>query len=97
MLLQIAQTHSKNCVCSILWVFVSIYIFIDIVFVEYLSSFKHLIYLGDYTATSTSLIGALWYKLDISVRELAMNKDEDLRQHFHCWWSKELPKGKPFK
>lgn len=52
---------------------------------------------GDYSATPTSVIGALRRDLQINVRELAKNKEEDLRKLFSCWWSKLLPDRLPFK
>lgn len=52
---------------------------------------------GDYTPTSTSLIGALQRNLSLSVRNLARDKEEDLRQLYSCWWSKPLPENIPYK
>ena len=52
---------------------------------------------GDYTPTEASVIGALLRELSISVRELARNKEEDLRKYWSCWWSKPLPGNKPYK
>ncbi|XP_071813337.1 uncharacterized protein [Apostichopus japonicus] len=51
----------------------------------------------DYTPTSTSLIGALQRNLSLSVRNLARDKEEDLRQLYSCWWSKPLPENIPYK
>jgi len=51
---------------------------------------------GDYTPTRTSVIGALKRDLEISIRELAMNKEEDLRKLCSCWWSKKLDAKLPF-
>ena len=53
--------------------------------------------LGDYAATRTSLIGALKHNLDLSVRDLAKDKAEDLRRYFHCWWSKPLAAYLPYR
>lgn len=39
---------------------------------------------GDYTPTEASVIGALLRELSISVRELAQNKEEDLRNIGHA-------------
>lgn len=43
----------------------------------------------DYTPTPTSLIGALWAK-DLSVKALAEDCEEDLRQTYSCWLSKPI-------
>ena len=45
----------------------------------------------NYVATPWSVIGALHRDLGIEVRDLASDKEEDLRNIFSCWWSKELP------
>ena len=47
--------------------------------------------------TPWSVIGALKRDLGIIVSELAHNKEEDLRNIFSCWWSKELPEDKSFR
>ncbi|XP_070564247.1 uncharacterized protein [Ptychodera flava] len=52
---------------------------------------------GDYSATPTSLIGALQRNLGLSVRNLASDKEEDLRKLYCCWWSRKLPNQYPFK
>ena len=52
---------------------------------------------GDYSAVRTSVIGALLYNLKINVRELSMNKKEDLRHKFHCWISQRLAPDLPYK
>ncbi|XP_071958782.1 uncharacterized protein [Antedon mediterranea] len=52
---------------------------------------------GDYSATPTSVIGALQRNLGLNVRELARNKAEDLRNLYSCWWSHELPATLPYK
>nr|XP_054763994.1 uncharacterized protein LOC129270701 isoform X1 [Lytechinus pictus] len=52
---------------------------------------------NDYAATPTSVIGALKRTLDISVRNLARDKEEDLRKLYSCWWSKPLPDKLPYK
>jgi hypothetical protein len=44
---------------------------------------------NDYVPTPTSLIGAL-ARRGISVQELAGEKEQDLRQSFSCWISKDL-------
>ncbi len=41
--------------------------------------------------TPWSVIGALQRDLGIVVGDLARDKEEDLRNIFSCWWSKELP------
>ncbi|CAH1799149.1 unnamed protein product [Owenia fusiformis] len=51
---------------------------------------------GDYSPTPTSVIGALRHNFDLNVRDLAKNKAEDLRRHFHCWWSHPLPEALPY-
>eukprot|EP00794_Sanderia_malayensis_P007282 gene7282-8093_t len=51
---------------------------------------------GDYSPTRTSVIGALFKDLDISVRSLSKNKEEDLRGLFSCWWSKPIPGNHSF-
>jgi len=47
---------------------------------------------NDYTATSTSLIGAL-HRKGVSVEALSLNKEIDLRENFSCWLSKEIRLG----
>jgi hypothetical protein len=44
---------------------------------------------NDYTATSTSLIGALNH-VGLSVQALAADKQADLRQQYSCWLSKQI-------
>jgi hypothetical protein len=44
---------------------------------------------NDYIPTPSSLIGALYQK-GLSVAALANNKEEDLRDNFSCWLSKEI-------
>ena len=55
----------------------------------------HILYLqpcsGDYTPTFTSVIGALHRDLNVSIRALSKDKEEDLRSQFSCWWSKPFP------
>jgi hypothetical protein len=36
-------------------------------------------------------------KLGISVRQLAKDKEEDLRKLYSCWWSKPLPEHLSFR
>ena len=50
---------------------------------------------GDYTPTSTSVIGALYRKQKLSVAALAREKAVDLRDHFSCWLSKDLTESHP--
>ncbi|XP_071792783.1 uncharacterized protein [Asterias amurensis] len=64
----------------------------DKVDVILISAFQH-----DYTPSQTSVIGALLRNLKINVRDLARDKEEDLRQLYHCWWSKPLPEDKPYQ
>ncbi|XP_028416557.1 uncharacterized protein LOC114540636 [Dendronephthya gigantea] len=45
----------------------------------------------DYVPTPPSLIGQLYNRLNIDVRVLAKDKEEDLRSLHSCWWSKPLP------
>lgn len=45
---------------------------------------------GDYLATPGSVIGAL-SRTGLSVAELAVNKDVDLRSSTSCWLSREIP------
>ncbi|XP_046575598.1 uncharacterized protein LOC124283650 [Haliotis rubra] len=62
----------------------------DIIFV---SAFQ-----GDYsTASPGTLIAALSRNLNISVQELARDKELDLRTNFHCWVSKPLPHNVPYR
>jgi hypothetical protein len=44
---------------------------------------------NDYTPTNSSLMGAL-YRAGLSVADLALNKESDLRMQFHCWLSHEI-------
>jgi len=44
---------------------------------------------NDYIPTPTSLIGSLYQK-GLSVETLANNKEEDLRDNFSCWLSREI-------
>ena len=46
---------------------------------------------GDYVPTPPSMIGQLFGRLNIDVRALAKDKEEDLRSIYSCWWSKPLP------
>lgn len=48
----------------------------------------------DYSPTENSLIGAL-FKRGISVGDLALDKQIDLRENFSCWLSKEITSGTP--
>ena len=48
-------------------------------------------FLDDYVPTPPSLIGQLFSQLNIDVRALAKDKEEDLRNLYSCWWSKPLP------
>lgn len=52
---------------------------------------------GDYSPTPTSVIGALKRDLDINVRNLSRDKEEDHRRLFSCWWSKPLQGNYSFK
>ncbi|KAK3763175.1 hypothetical protein RRG08_035857 [Elysia crispata] len=52
---------------------------------------------GDYSPVPGTLIGSLQRNLGISVRELAKNKEADMRKMFSCWISEPLPQGLPFK
>ncbi|XP_072040435.1 uncharacterized protein [Amphiura filiformis] len=52
---------------------------------------------GDYTPTASSVIGALKRSLGLNVRDLARNKEEDLRNLYSCWWSHPLPDKMPYK
>lgn len=52
---------------------------------------------GDYSPSRTSLIGQLHGKLGVSVRNLAKDKEEDLRSLYSCWWSKPLSDNLSFK
>lgn len=49
---------------------------------------------NDYVPTPSSLVGAL-YRKGLSVEELAMAKEQDLRQHFSCWLSKKFTPPDP--
>jgi len=52
---------------------------------------------GDYSPTPTSVVGALKRDLNISVRDLSKDKEEDHRRLFSCWWSKPLDGKYSFK
>ncbi|RUS78149.1 hypothetical protein EGW08_014097, partial [Elysia chlorotica] len=54
-------------------------------------------FFGDYAPVPGTLIGSLQRNLGISVRELAKNKEADLRNMFSCWISEPLPPGLPYK
>ncbi len=47
-------------------------------------------FLGSYQPTPRTVLHALKNDLGISVKELAQDKEEDLRRLFSCWWSKPL-------
>lgn len=49
---------------------------------------------NDYTPTSSSLIGSL-YKKGLSVADLALSKEIDLRQYFSCWLSQNIEPEDP--
>ena len=49
---------------------------------------------GDYIPTPSSLIGALFWK-DVSVEDLADDKEIDLRKNFSCWLSKPIQSTNP--
>lgn len=49
---------------------------------------------NDYTATPTSVIGAL-QRRGISVADLARDKEEDLRDSLHCWLSRDVRSRHP--
>ena len=51
----------------------------------------------DYSATPGTVIGALYYNLGLSVRELAKERKEDLRHKLNCWISKPLPEELPYR
>ncbi|XP_055896769.1 uncharacterized protein LOC106070936 isoform X2 [Biomphalaria glabrata] len=53
-------------------------------------------YYGDYAPIVTTLIGNLKDNLNISVHDLAEDKDVDLRSQFSCWVSKPLPSHLPY-
>eukprot|EP00794_Sanderia_malayensis_P007284 gene7284-8097_t len=46
---------------------------------------------NNYQETPYSVIGALKRDLGLVMGDLAKDKEEDLRNIFSCWWSKELP------
>ena len=46
--------------------------------------------------TPTSVIGALLRDLNLNVKQLARDKEEDLRKLFSCWWSKPLSSKLPY-
>uniref|UniRef100_A0A1I8IEA3 VLIG-type G domain-containing protein n=1 Tax=Macrostomum lignano TaxID=282301 RepID=A0A1I8IEA3_9PLAT len=52
---------------------------------------------ADYSAVPSTLIGALKRQFNLSVRDLAREKAEDLRKNFNCWISKPLPSDLPYK
>lgn len=43
------------------------------------------IFLDDYVPTPPSMIGQLLRRLNIDVRALAKDKEEDLRNVYSCW------------
>jgi hypothetical protein len=49
---------------------------------------------NDYTPTSSSLIGSLYNK-GLSVADLALSKEVDLRHYFSCWLSQEIDPPDP--
>lgn len=49
---------------------------------------------NDYVPTQTSLIGAL-YRAGLSVHDLALNKEVDLRDSLSCWLSQDLRLSHP--
>ncbi|GFS26505.1 collagen alpha-6(VI) chain [Elysia marginata] len=52
---------------------------------------------GDYSPVPGTLIGSLKRNLELSVRDLAKNKEADMRKMFSCWISEPLPAGLPYK
>ncbi|XP_071500390.1 uncharacterized protein [Diadema antillarum] len=52
---------------------------------------------GNYAESPTSVLGALSRNLNLSVAGLAQDKEEDLRPHYSCWWSKPLPSRLPYR
>ncbi|XP_038064142.1 uncharacterized protein LOC119734685 [Patiria miniata] len=52
---------------------------------------------SSYSPSSHTLVGALNKKLNLSVKRLAKDKEEDLRHAYMCWWSKPLPENLPFR
>ena len=52
---------------------------------------------GDYSPTQSSLVGQLQIKLGVSVKQLAKDKEEDLRKLYSCWWSKPLSEHLSFR
>ncbi|XP_063963013.1 uncharacterized protein LOC129270950 [Lytechinus pictus] len=64
----------------------------DAVDVIVISAFR-----GDYSPSPKSVIGALQRTFNISVENLAKDKEEDLRKLYSCWWSKPLPSKLPYR
>lgn len=67
----------------------------EIINLNKMASYKN--FAGDYSPVRTSLIGALYYNLGVSVGGLSKNKQEDLRKLFYCWWSHPLPDNIPYR
>ncbi|XP_030852601.1 uncharacterized protein LOC100890762 [Strongylocentrotus purpuratus] len=52
---------------------------------------------GDYSPSPQSVIGALQRTFNLSVEDVAKDKEEDLRKLYSCWWSKPLPSRLPYR
>ncbi|XP_030847274.1 uncharacterized protein LOC100892549 isoform X1 [Strongylocentrotus purpuratus] len=61
---------------------------VDVIFV---SSFGN-----NYDKMPGTVIGALHENLGVDVKELSLDKEEDLRSLYSCWWSKPLPSKIPY-